>query len=220
MEFNTVNYKIKYLKNKQKIMSMKKIFLLMTVAFFAFACTDKNGTGNDENEFDGVVMADGFYFYDGFDNSSGRHRISIITCTQKIGAQEGEYTDLMLWVYSESEPEIKPGGSNDRIKLLPTGPVSPFFTDGRPLPPLVYYIGAHRVDEQGEQNVIGSGWITYNADRTIKEIGVCEKGEHNITFDETTKMYTITGEMIDETIGKVYKYKYSSDKDLVEMLQG
>ena len=195
---------------------MKKVFLLLMTACLAFSCTDNKGEGNKSNA---TVLNDGFYMLDGFDGASGRYRINVYACTQDMANKSGKYTDVLLWIYSDSDPKVKPDGGDSRIRIMPTGPVTPFFEDGRELPPLVYHIGKTGKDAEGEQNMQGSGWVNFDENGKPVDYFACEKGEHSITYNSTTKMYTITGKMIDETKGEEFEYTFTSDKDLIEMIQ-
>lgn len=196
---------------------MRKLLLLTITAFLFFSCTDTN---SEKDIADETILKDGFYMYDGYDSASGRHRINIYACSEVMSEREGrEYIDVLLWIYSDKKPEVKPDGGDVRVKIMPTGPVSPFYTDGRELPPLVYYVGATGIDENGLPNMTGSGWVTYKDGEAIA-YNACEFGQHNITYDSEIKMYTISGTMTDTTNGKELKYKFTSDKDLIEMIQG
>lgn len=199
---------------------MKKIlYFLLTICLFPMVGCDSS----DEPQVDDtLVLADGFYVYDGFDTASGRHRINFYMSTKDIKSDEKiAYTDVLLYVYALTQPERDPSEPSGRICIMPLGYVGPFLTDGSVGEvELVYYIGKTGFDEQGEENMTGSGWVNYNADGSTEKFYAAETGIHRIEYDEVSKMYIISGEMIDKTAGKTLKYRLSSSNKLIYIPQG
>lgn len=196
---------------------MKRFFCMFfasTCLFTLAACGDNDDNGgNDGNGEDPAVrpevveMKSAFPFYDGFDESSGRYRLSIPMCTSPGGKNDAvpPYTDLLLHIYMKYAP-AKP-------VVLPEGTVTPFYEDGRELPDLVYYIGRHMTNEFGLPDCSGSGWYEYTADSGDEPASVyaVEEGSFSIEYDAAKSVYTISGKLTDKTAGKTMEFSYTGN---------
>lgn len=191
---------------------MKRILILAAFAMLWAACDDDSsqtpdktpGNGTDEE----LVMTSAYPFYDAYDDSSGRYRLSIPLCT-KPNRETPPFTDLLLHIYLKTEPS-KP------LKL-PVGTVTPFYTDGRELPELVFYIGAHFVDEEGQANARGTSWFTYT-DSTEKysEVNCAEQGSFEIAYDAAAASYTISGTLTDRTKARTLEFTYTGNPKIFD----
>lgn len=191
---------------------MKRILMFAALALLCAACSDDksqtpNKTPGGETD-ETVVMTAAYPFYDAYDDSSGRYRLSIPLCT-KSNRETPPFTDLMLYIYMKTEPS-KP------LKL-PVGTVTPFYTDGRELPELVYYIGEHYVDEEGQANARGTSWFTYtDSTQNYSAVNCAEQGSFLIAYDAATASYTISGTLTDRTTGRALKFIYTGNPKIFD----
>ncbi len=190
---------------------------MMTV--FAVGCSDddnnnvKPGGDNGEDPVppvteDVMVMQDGFLAADGLDEASGRYRLTIMLCSQKIGSQTFPYYDVMLYLYLK-EPMTP---IDEHRQQVPFGRVTPFFVDGQMLGDMVYYIGKHKMDG-GEESFEGTAWA-YNKSETDAEFFVANDLERTEIYidDNGDGSYTVRGTLYDKDLNKEMKFKYVDTK--------
>lgn len=163
---------------------------------------------------DAVIMADGFMGYDGLDAASGRYRLNIMMSTEKMGEHTGNYYDVIIYVYLKYDLER----IDDMTREVPFGKITPFYTDGQQLGDMVYYIGKHFSDNEGE-NAQGTAVFKYDNDVTT-EIIVADDTENTSLeiVDNGDGTYTVKG-IIADLNGKSFKFKFTDDKAVFSLDQ-
>lgn len=162
---------------------------------------------------DVLVLKDGFLKYDELDDASGYYRTNIILSSDvmKENGSKGQI-DILLWVYT-SYPLDKAKDKN-RFKV-PFGVVTPFFTNGTGLTDMMYYIGKHKKDANGEANFEGTAWV--DIDDKGKEAYFVADDTKNTRIeikDNKDGTYTIFGVLVDQTKKSELKFTYTDNKDV------
>ena len=116
-------------------------------------------------------------------------------------------------IYTDFEPEILTSTGGYTYRKFFTGAISPFYTDSvEKHTDRMWYIGKHYTDDEGDPNVQGCGWFTYQngletgcfaADDT--ERTTCE------IVDNGDGTHTIKGVMYDKTFDKSLRYEYKTE---------
>lgn len=125
----------------------------------------------------------------------------------------GDYVDILVYIYTDFEPEILTSTGGYTYRKFFTGAISPFYTDSvEKHTDRMWYIGKHYTDDEGDPNVQGCGWFTYQngletgcfaADDT--ERTTCE------IVDNGDGTHTIKGVMYDKTFDKSLRYEYKTE---------
>ena len=157
-----------------------------------------------------VTLADGFMAFDGLDDGSGMYRLNIMLSSKGMGDDAGEgYYDVVIFAFLESQPKI----IDEHSMEVPYGVITPFYTNGQNLSPMMYYIGAHFKDEDGE-NARGTAAFHYNAQGQVDEMIVADDTENSRfeILDNGDSTYTVKGKIVDKTLGKSYAFQYVDSK--------
>lgn len=158
---------------------------------------------------DALVLADGFMAYDGFDEASGMYRTNIMMCSETMGSDKLPYYDVLIYVYT-AEPLER---VDELYRKVPFGDVTPFYTNGQGLTDMMYYIGQHVTDEYGEPNMSGSGWVYYDENGGTEFFVADDTDNTRISIaDNGDGTYTISGVLVDKTLGEELKFVYTDDK--------
>lgn len=156
-----------------------------------------------------MEMVDGFLAHDGFDEASGRYRLTIALCDQKIGEQTHPYHDVMIYVYL-SEPLKK---VDEHHMAVPFGKITPFFTDGSPIGDMVYYIGKHTQGEDGGESFQGTAWILNKSKDEAEYFVASDVQNTSIQIDDLGgRKYKVHGMLVDKELGKKLKFSFIDDK--------
>lgn len=158
---------------------------------------------------DALVLADGFMAYDGLDEASGMYRTNIMMCSQEMGSDNYPYYDVLIYVYT-AEPLER---ADEMYRQVPFGDITPFYTNGQGLTDMMYYIGQHVTDQYGEPNMSGSGWVYYDENGGTEFFVADDTDNTRISIaDNGDGTYTVSGTLVDKTMGEELKFVYTDDK--------
>ena len=119
------------------------------------------------------------------------------------------YQDVLIYV-SPAEPLEK---VDDYYRAVPFGDVTPFYTNGQGLTDMMYYIGRHVTDSEGEPNMSGSGWVYYDENGGVEYYVADDTDNTRISIaDNGDGTYTVSGTLVDKTMGEELKFVYTDDK--------
>lgn len=186
------------------------------------------GCGDDENDNmlpDGgnkpdvpveqvMVMKDGFMASDGLDEASGRYRLTIALCDQKIGEQTFPYTDVLIYVYMK-EPLKK---LDEHHLAVPFGRITPFHTDGQPIGDMVYYIGQHHTTSEGD-SFEGTAWVYNESKEKAQYFVASDLDKTDIRIDDLGNgSYEVHGTLYDKELNKELKFSYKDSKPVYALV--
>ena len=158
---------------------------------------------------DALVLADGFMAYDGLDEASGMYRTNIMMCSQEMGSDNYPYYDVLIYLYTAAPLERV----DANYRKVPFGEATPFYTNGQGLTDMMYYIGQHVTDQYGEPNMSGSGWVYYDENGGTEFFVADDTDNTRISIaDNGDGTYTISGTLVDKTMGEELKFVYTDDK--------
>lgn len=197
-------------------MNIKSLFIttlvLMTSLFTVSCGDDEDGLPVDTAPSmpeDVMVMKDGFLASDGIDEASGRYRLTIALSDQKMGAQTYPYYDVMIYVYLKYPMEKI---DQHRMKV-PFGKVTPFFTNGEPLGDMVYYVGKHRVGEDGAPAFEGTAWIHNKSKEDAEFFVASDVQKTSISIDDLGNgKYKVHGTLYDAELNKALNFSFTDSK--------
>lgn len=167
-------------------------------------------------EDEALEMADGFMAYDGLDSASGRYRLSVMMSTKSMSNSEEDYDDVVLYIYLKSDLER----IDAYTRKVPFGNITPFYEDGSTLGDMVYYIGKHFTDEDGNPNAAGTAVFKYKGGK-VSDILVADDTENSnfAIIDNGDGSYTVKGKIVDKEKGESYSFKYVDDKAVFSLDQ-
>ncbi len=160
---------------------------------------------------DVLVLKDGFLKYDELDEASGYYRTNIILSSDvmKENGSNGQI-DVLIWLYT-SYP-LEKGQEKNRFNI-PFGVATPFFTNGVGLTDMMYYIGKHKKEANGEPNFEGTAWV--EIDDKGKDTYFVADDTKNTKIevkDNKDGSYTIHGVLVDQTKNTELKFTYTDNK--------
>lgn len=197
-------------------MNIKSLFvttLVLMTSLFTVSCGDDDEDmpvdptpAPQENV---MVMKDGFLASDGYDEASGRYRLTIALCDQKMGAQTYPYHDVMIYVYLKYPMEKI---DEHRMKV-PFGKVTPFFTNGEPLGDMAYYIGKHKLGENGAPSFEGTAWILNKSEQDAEFFVASDMQKTSISIDDLGNgKYKVHGTLYDAELDKALNFSFTDSK--------
>ncbi len=194
----------------------KKSLLTLLISSLCFVACDKaneqpTSTPTPEPEEVYTHFPDGFISLDGLDDATGRYRINVFPSSQPIGDAVGEYTDIVLFLYSCTQPTEH---------TIPVGEAQPYSMTGANLScDILYNPGRHFTDAEGYENMAGSGWWNYDEEHNVKSMRAAHLGNQIITFDEEAEEYNFKGVMIDTLSRDTLRYTFTSKNEFMVIPQ-
>ena len=165
-----------------------------------------------------LEIKDGFLAYDGLDSASGYYRLNVMLSTKKMSDDASEYTDITIWVYCKNPLEASE--NNPRLRVVPTGNITPFYTNGQGLTDMMYYIGKH-VNVDGEPNASGTALYMTKSDGSV-DIYVADDTD-NSKFEIKNNgdgTFTVTGVIADKTKGKSMFFTFTKEGEVFDLTWG
>lgn len=158
-----------------------------------------------------MEMKDGFLVSDGLDEASGYYRMNIMMSDQKMGSQTYPYYDVMVYVYLKQP--LTPVEGDKRRAEVPFGEVTPFYTDGTPTGDMIYYIGRHKQDENGDPSFEGTAWVKWNSENDAEYFVASDVAKTKIQIeDKGNGNYEIHGTLVDSDKNTELAFSFKDSK--------
>lgn len=199
---------------------MKKLLIFLATMLMFASCEKTKEQEKEEPTVNYVELQDGFMAYDGVDEGSGYYRTNIMMSTKKMSDPNTDgYTDVLIYLYTKFPLKR----IDEHYREVPIGEFTPFYTDGSGvgLTEMMFKVGMHFTDEEGDANLSGSGVIIYDKDDNAEFFAAddTEKTKVSVVLNADGS-HTVYASIFDKTLNKEFYFKFTDTKKVFSLDQG